>query len=190
MAIWRQWIKSTCPNCTKRANVERPGAQHQPTAGHLARRTGRPCAELRDSDRRPARREAAWAAKRAIPSAWAAIPPKAAGRRGRPPHVSARTTSSFAGALARTRLPWSASGPPSSSAKPDGSVALLNDRAFKSRRIWIACLARRGRCARRVLGYVREYVEAARGTGIGVDLLWRLRSGKRFTSSSSDSRTA
>jgi uroporphyrinogen decarboxylase len=54
--------------------------------------------------------------------------------------------------------------------KPDGSLALLNDRSFKGpadleRVVWPG-----HEDVERVLGYVREYVQAAHGTGIGVIL--------------------
>ena len=52
--------------------------------------------------------------------------------------------------------------------RPDGSVTLLNDRSFKGRADLERVVWPDDRDVERVLGYVREYVAAAEGTGVGV----------------------
>jgi len=54
---------------------------------------------------------------------------------------------------------------------PDGSVCLLNDRSFKGRPDLDRVIWPDESDIARTLGYVCEYVEAARGTGIGVVFL-------------------
>jgi uroporphyrinogen decarboxylase len=54
--------------------------------------------------------------------------------------------------------------------KPDGSAALLNDRSFKGRADSQRLIWPGDHDLERILGGVREYVEAARGTGVGVVL--------------------
>jgi uroporphyrinogen decarboxylase len=54
--------------------------------------------------------------------------------------------------------------------KPDGAVALLNDRSFKGRADLERVICPDDADVERVLRYVREYVAAAEGTGIGVVL--------------------
>ena len=54
--------------------------------------------------------------------------------------------------------------------KPDGSVVLLNDRSLKSRADLERVVWPDDADVERVLAYVREYVTAAKGTGVGVIL--------------------
>jgi len=52
--------------------------------------------------------------------------------------------------------------------KPDGSLRLLNDRSLKTRADLTRVVWPDERDLEASLGYIREYVEAAKGTGIGV----------------------